>query len=108
MQPVGIFRQTTVAHLAVAKDLLNESERVFHFGPDTGFDFLGLQLIRIQLFSSARALDNEPGNVFTMLMLSPFLDAQVTGIPEDPPLVTVQQLISGYDVVDVGGRGPSP
>jgi len=34
-----------------------------------------------------------------MLMLSPFLDAQV------PPLITVQQLVGGYDVVDVGGRG---
>jgi hypothetical protein len=38
-----------------------------------------------------------------MLMLNPFLDAQVTGITEHPPLSTVQQFIGGYDVVDVGG-----
>jgi hypothetical protein len=78
---------------------------VFHFGPDAGFNLLGLQLIRIQLLASARMLGNEPGHIFTMLMLSTFLDAQVTGIAEHPPLITVQQLVSGYDVVDVGGRG---
>ena len=37
-------------------------------------------------------------------MLSPFLDAQVTGIAEHLLLITVQQFIGGYDVVDVGGR----
>jgi hypothetical protein len=59
--------------------LLDVPERVFHFGPDAGFNLLGLQLIRIQLLASARALGNELGHIFTMLMLSPFLDAQVTG-----------------------------
>ena len=77
---------------------------MFHFGPDAGFNLLGLQLIRIQLLASARALGNEPGHIFTMLMLSPFLDAQVTGIAEHLLLITVQQFIGGYDVVDVGGR----
>jgi len=37
-----------------------------------------------------------------MLMLSPFLNAQVIGIPEHPSLFTVQQFIGGYDVVGVG------
>ena len=77
---------------------------MFHFGPDAGFNLLGLQLIRIQLLASARAFGNEPGHIFTMLMLSPFLCAQVTGITEHPPLITVQQLVGGFDVVDVGGR----
>src|SRR5680860_982488 len=34
-----------------------------------------------------------------------FGDAGYLGIPEHPLLITVQQLIGGYDVVDVGGRG---
>jgi len=78
---------------------------MFHFGSNTGFDFLGLLLIRIQLLARARALGNEPGHIFTMLMLSPFLDAQVTGIAEHPPLITVQKPVGGFDAVDVDGRG---
>ena len=34
MQPIVVFRQATVANLAVAKDLLDVPERVFHFGSD--------------------------------------------------------------------------
>jgi hypothetical protein len=103
MQPVIVLCKAAIADLAITEDLLNVPERMFHFGPDAGFDFLGLQLIRIQLLPGVRPFGNEPGNIFTMLMLSLFLDAQVTGIAEHPPLITVQQLVGGYDVVD--GRG---
>ena len=58
MQPIVVFRQATVANLAVAKDLLDVPEWVFHFGPDAGFNLLGLQLIRIQLLACARAFSN--------------------------------------------------
>ena len=48
MQPIVVFRQATVAHLAAAKDLLDVPERVLHFSPDAGLNLRRLQLIRIQ------------------------------------------------------------
>ena len=105
VQPIVVYRQASVAHLAIAKDLLDVPERVFHFSPDVGFNLLGLQLIRIQLLASARTFGNEPGHIFTMLMLRPFFVYPGNRHRRTLPLFTVQQLVGGYDVVDVGGRG---
>lgn len=65
---------------------------------DTGFDFLGFQLVSIQLLAGARSFGNEPGDVPAVLMLIPLLNAKVTGVAEDSLLFTVQQFVGGYDV----------
>lgn len=76
------FGQATITHLAVAKDLFDLPGRVLHLGPDTGHEFFAFQFVRVQLFLSAGALDNEQRPVFTIFVLIPLLNTKVTGITE--------------------------
>lgn len=99
MQPVIVLGQAAIADLAITEGLLDVPKGTLHFGTDTGFDFLGFQLICIELLLGARPFGNEPGDVVAVLILTPLLNAKVTGIAQDPLLFTVQQLISGHDVV---------
>src|SRR5690554_3750793 len=105
MQPVIVLCKAAIADLAITEDLFNVPEGMLHFGTNTGFDFLGFQLVSIQLLPGARPFGNEPGDVFTVLMLIPLLNAKVPGIAEDPLLFTVQQLVGGHDAVHVGSGG---
>ena len=79
VQPVGIFRQAAIADLAVAKDLFDVPERMFHLGPGTGFELFGSQLTLVQLLPSAGTLGDEPGDVFAILMLIALLNPKITG-----------------------------
>jgi hypothetical protein len=45
---------------------------MFHFGTNTGFDFLGFQLAGIQLVPAARAFGYEPGDGFAVPISSRF------------------------------------
>jgi len=83
MQSVVVLCKAAIADLAITEDLLNVPERMFHFGTNTGFDFLGFQLVDIQLLSSGRPFGNEPGDVLAVLMLIPLLNVKVTGVAED-------------------------
>ena len=105
MQPVIVLCKAAIADLAITEDLFNVPEGMLHFGTNTGFDFLGFQLVSIQLLPGARSFGNEPGDVFAVLMLIPLLNAKVTGIAEDSLFFTVQQLVGGYDVMNVGSGG---
>ena len=105
MQPVIVLCKAAIADLAITEDLLNVPEGMLHFGTNTGFDFLGFQLVGIQLLPGARSFGNEPGDVFAVLMLIPLLNAKVPGIAENSLLLTMQQLVSGHDVVNVGSGG---
>jgi len=105
MQPVVVFGKTAIADFAVAEDLLDVAERMLDLGTNTGFDFLGFQLIGIQLLPGARPFGNEPGDVLAVLMLIPLLNAKVTGVAENSLLFSVQQLTGGHDVVNIGRRG---
>ena len=102
MQPVVVFGKTAVADFAVAEDLLDIPERMLDLGTNTGFDFLGFQLIGIQLLPGARPFGNEPGDVFAVLMLIPLLNTKVTGITKDSLFFAMQQLVGGHDVMNVG------
>jgi hypothetical protein len=70
--PACIFRQAAIADLAVAKDLFDVPERMFHLGPGTGFELFGSQLTQVQILSSAGALGNEPEDVLRSLCSSRF------------------------------------
>src|SRR5690554_2848195 len=105
MQPVIVLGQAAIADLAITEDLLNVPEGMLHFGTNTGFDFLGFQLVGNQLLPGARSFGNEPGDVFAVLMFIPLLNAKVTGVAEDSLLFSMQQLVSGHDVVNVGSGG---
>ena len=105
MQPVIVLGKAAIADLAVSKDLLDVPERMLDLGTNTGFDFLGFQLVGIQLLPGARPFGNEPGDVFAVLMLIPLLNAKVTSIAEDSLLFTMQQLVGGHYVMNVGSGG---
>ena len=78
---------------------------MLHFGTYAGFDFFGFQLVGIQFLPGSRPFGNEPRDVFAILMLIPLLNAKVPRIAEDSLLVTVQQVTSGHDVMNIGRRG---
>ena len=105
MQTVTVFGQAAIANLAVAKDLFNVAEWMFHFGPDAGLEFLGLQLSVVQFFTRAGALGNEPRDVFAIFMLITLLNPKITGITKHAPLITVEKVAGGHNVVNVGCRG---
>jgi len=105
MQTVGVLRKAAIANLAITKDLLDVPEGMLHFGANTGFDFFGFQFVCIQLLPGTRPFGNEPEHVLAVFMLVPLLDTKVSGIAEDSLLFTVQQLVGGYDVMNVGSGG---
>ncbi|EDZ65736.1 hypothetical protein NOC27_2416 [Nitrosococcus oceani AFC27] len=71
MQTACIFGQATVANLAIARDLLDVTERIAPPWLNAGFDFLDFSLSPHPVSSSTGAADNEAGNIFTMFI--PFL-----------------------------------
>lgn len=101
MQPVVVFGQAAIAHFVAAEDLLDVPERMLDLGANTGFDFLGFQLVGIQLLPGTWPFGNEPGDVLAVLILIPLLNAKVTGVPEDSLLFTVQKLIGGHGYVRI-------
>jgi hypothetical protein len=100
MQPVIVLCKVAIADLAITEDLLNVPEGMLHFGMNTGFDFLGIQRL-----PGAGLFGNEPRAVLAVLMFIPLLNVKVTGVAEDPFLFSVQHLVGGQDVVNVGSGG---
>ena len=68
MQPVVVLGKAAITDFAVAEDLFDIPERMLNLGTNTGFDFLGFQLIGIQLLPGAWPFGNEPGDVLAVLM----------------------------------------
>lgn len=98
MQSIGVFGESAIANLAVTEDLFNVPERMLHLGTNTGFDFLGFQLVGIQFLPGARPFGNELGDVFAILMLIPLLNPKITGITEHALLATVQQVTGAQGI----------
>ena len=92
MQSVTVFSKATIADFAIAKDLFDVPEWVFHFGPGAGFELFSFQLTVVQFLTRARTLGNEPGYVFTIFMLIPLLNSKITGITEHALLVAVEKV----------------
>jgi len=105
VQSVTVFSQATIADFAIAKDLFDVSEWMLHLGPGAGFELFSFQLTVVQFLTRAGASGNEPGDVFTIFMLIPLLNHKITGITEHALLVTVEKVVSRYDVMNVGRRG---
>ena len=105
MQALGVFSKTTIANLAITKDLLDVPKRVLHLGSDAGFDLFDFLLLGIQLLSRARPSGNIPRDVAAVMELVSLLNAQVTGITEDALLFTVKQLIGRHNVMHISSRG---
>jgi len=105
MQPVAVLGKAAIADLAITKDPLDVPEGMLDLGTNTGFDLLCFQFVGIQRLPGARPFGNEPGDVFAVLMLIPLLNAKVTGVAEDSLLFTMQQLVGGHDVVNIGSGG---
>ena len=105
VQTVGVFGESAIADLAITEYLFDVPEGMLDLGTNAGFDFLGFELVGIKLLPGTRPFSNEPGDVLAMLMLIPLLNAKVTGVAEDSLLFTVQQLVGGHNVVNVGSGG---
>lgn len=105
MQSVVVLGKAAIADLAVTKDQLDVPEGMLDLGTNTGFDLFSFQFVGIQRLPGARPFGNEPGDVLAVLMPIPLLNAKVPGITKDPLLFTMQQLVGGHDVVNVGSSG---
>ena len=54
MQSVTVFSKATIADFAIAKDLFDVPEWVFHFGPGAGFELFSFQLTVVQFLTRER------------------------------------------------------
>ena len=102
MQPVVVLGKAAIAGLAITEDLLDVPEGCSTLARTLALIYFGFQFFGIQLLPGTRSFGNESGDVFAVLMLIPLLNAKVPGIAENSLLFTMQQLVGGHDVVNVG------
>jgi hypothetical protein len=100
----SVFLKPTVAHFGVTELTLDDSERMFHLGPHTGLEFLGLFHDHtprgvLLLLSFARSHSNMPIHACGFRALGGTL---ITGISKHNGLFAVQQAVSLGHIVDVG------
>ena len=106
VQPCCVLRQSTVGHLLHAEEVLDDPERMFNLGPDSGFGLLNALLqssnrrIR-QGLALARTHGDLPLNLAPLVLL-PLLSALVAGITHAKPFFSMQQGMGLGDIADVG------
>lgn len=104
-----VLGQSLMAVISVSEQVLDVVKRMLDFGPNTRLEFLD-PLIQPAQFGIRQGLTfagphGDKPLYLAALVLYPFLDALVAGVPKGRGLFTMQQLLGLGDVIDVGRCG---